>query len=278
MLTWNIGSFTYTGNTSPTFGGASFYYPVKGSSGAAVIPSSLYSVLSNNTINFRGAKFVAPLIVPGLGISSIIDWWAGATSALPALSSFYTVSNSSTVNYKGASFVSPVFIKHPFQGLIVDWQAGAGLAPAMAAALYSIGTGSSTVYMGASYVAPVIVTHPFQGAIIDWQTGPGAGSHSTGPLIFIYSNKSLTAGQVQNYNDGVINVTAFSVNNQYPILEACRRILKQTGKVGQPYKLAVQKNGQTEYTVRSIYWGTLMNMNDQETNVQLIDRQGVSPL
>lgn len=104
---------------------------------------------------------------------------------------------------------------------------------------------------------------------------PNTGS-STGPLQFVFIGNSDTVGDIVPYNDGVINVTSFSVRGtqfRTAISQACIDILNQTGAVGQPYKLAIIKNGTTLFTLRSIIWGTRCTTSETQPDYQVIDKQ-----
>lgn len=117
---------------------------------------------------------------------------------------------------------------------------------------------------------PVTFSIGYSG-IIDFSSSPGS-SLSSGPIIFLYTGNSNTDGQVLAYNDGVIAVTNFTVNTQYPIVQACINILKQTEGAAKKYKLLVKKNDIKLYTVRSVLWGSQFNLGSSP-NYQLIDRQ-----
>lgn len=109
-----------------------------------------------------------------------------------------------------------------------------------------------------------------------WGTEGTTSGNSTGNLQFVFTDDSVTLGSVSNYNDGTITVNQFTCKADLKytaIQKACINILKQTGKAGQTYKLDIIKNGQLEFTIRSILWGTETTFVEGQPNYQLIDRQ-----
>lgn len=101
---------------------------------------------------------------------------------------------------------------------------------------------------------------------------------SRGPLQLVMDGKSSTNGVVQAYSDGFINVSSFPVSSQFPIQTACIGILKQTGTIGKPYLLQVIQGGELLFTIRSVIWGTIKNLQEDATNVELIDNQWVNSI
>lgn len=110
----------------------------------------------------------------------------------------------------------------------------------------------------------------FGARIINWYTYK-AGASSTGPLQLFMTGLSWTVGVVQDYNDGVINVIHFNVNDPQAVKRACIGILQRVGVAGQPYKLSVYKNGKLEFTVKSVLWGTKQTWSEQYTDDQVIN-------
>lgn len=105
----------------------------------------------------------------------------------------------------------------------------------------------------------------------------GAGfTPSTGPLILVMNGSSQTVGTVLTYDDGKINIPSFSVNSIDPVVAACQGILNenylQTTNAGT-YKLAVQQNNVTVFTVRSVKWGSIADIEPPIGNYQVIDNQ-----
>lgn len=114
----------------------------------------------------------------------------------------------------------------------------------------------------------------FGARILQWYTFKGSGT-STGPLQLLLTGLSWTVGVVQDYNDGVISVIQFNVNDPQAVKKACIGILNQTGIPGRTYKLSVYKNGKLEFTVKSVYWGTQQTWSEQYTNDQLINQSHI---
>lgn len=148
----------------------------------------------------------------------------------------------------------------------------------------TIGSASNT--LGTSIAWTVTQPIGFGGTIIrwgnngslygGWGTQGKVNTNAAGHLQYVFNGDSDTFGQVSAFNDGTISVTQFTTfaDVKYTALQkACIEILKQTGKVGRPYKLDVIKNGQLEFTIRSIQWGTLNTYAENEPNYQTVDRQ-----
>lgn len=149
---------------------------------------------------------------------------------------------------------------------IVDW----GRTPRGTVVTPSVGTGNWTLGYQLLFV----------GAYFDWSgngqfSGAGnvygtSGGASSGPLQLIMSGISQTVGTVQSYNDGIISVVSFGVNDPQPVKAACIGILKQVGKTGRVYSIDVFQNGVKQFNVNSVYWGTQQTWSDQYTNDQLV--------
>lgn len=153
---------------------------------------------------------------------------------------------------------------YPYNNLIIDW-----------------GTSGQLPTPVGTYLSWILGTpNGFGGAIFEWSgtgvySGWGTIGQATGSstkLTFTYTGYSSTAGTVDNFSDGTISVTSFSLNSQNPIVQACIDILKQTKGAAKPYKLYVIKNGKTLFTVRSVLWGSQFNLGTIP-NYQLVDRQ-----
>lgn len=106
--------------------------------------------------------------------------------------------------------------------------------------------------------------------------GSSSGTDSSGGLILLMTGESITVGNVLNFNDGVINVTTFPVNYVDPIVQACKGILKQVGAKARTYKLKVMRGSALLFTVRSIFWGSLVTINPPIGDYQAIDNQTLS--
>lgn len=108
-----------------------------------------------------------------------------------------------------------------------------------------------------------------------WGTEGNSGGGSTGNLQYIWSGDSDTFGSVTSYNDGIINVNTFSTRADVKtpaLVKACIGILKQS-PTAKNRKLDVMKNGQLEFTLRSVIWGTRMTTAENEPDYQAIDKQ-----
>lgn len=103
-----------------------------------------------------------------------------------------------------------------------------------------------------------------------------SGIPNTGPIQFTLNGNSSSIGSVSFYYDGTIfiapNVFKPSIIRTSLTL-ACIYILKQTLGIAKQYKLSVYRKGKREFTLRSVLWGSLTNIIENEPNYQIIDRQ-----
>jgi len=136
---------------------------------------------------------------------------------------------------------------------------------------------------GLSYVPPVphppviiyfiggISSGPISFAPISGNTSTGFAPPSSGPLELFLTGKSDTLGVIQPYNDGIINVVETPIDEELPVLAACRNILKQTNRAAAKYKLAVYQNGVLIWTVRSILWGSRKTADENNSDWVVYD-------
>lgn len=98
-----------------------------------------------------------------------------------------------------------------------------------------------------------------------------------GPIKFVLDGMGSTKGVVLAYNDNVINLPQININDAKPVRRACIQAITMAGRnasgvwMARPYKLAVEFNGVTLATVRSLYWGTKLTIDESNPDFIILD-------